>query len=151
MGTGRKAVIFTVKHTIDDEKTPGYLPGVENVLAELRAQGWLTGAIHQAPGTPDDVLSYIAKMLRRQLTIDYVATCGHARNVNCLCGKPRPYLVNKVMAFLKVEPEDCVFVGASYEDVSMGRAAGVRRVYFVIPDTSGFSDVLRKELLACII
>lgn len=147
----RKAVIFTVNHTIDDNLHPGYLPGVEKALAALSADGWLRIAIHHDPGQADVTLAYISKMLKRQLELSYVTVCGHKRGDRCLCGKPSPFLVQKAMAAMRVEPEDCVFVGSSYDDVSMGRAAGIARVHFVIPDTSGFKDIAEKEILKCFI
>ncbi len=143
----RKAVVFTVNHTIDDNLHPKYLPGVEEALKALRQRGWLTIAIHHDPGQTEGTLMYIAKMLKRDLFLDYVVLCGHKRDEKCLCGKPAPYLIAKALSAMRVEPKDCVFVGSSYEDVSMGRAAGIERTHFVVPDTSGFSDILKKEQL----
>lgn len=143
----RRAVVFTVNHTIDDNLHPGYLPGVSVALERLRDRGWETVAIHHDPGQTEETMHYIAKTLKRQLPISFVALCGHKKEDRCLCGKPSSYLVLKAMTATQVEPENCVFVGSSYDDVSMARAAGIPKVHFVVPDTSGFHDILMKEQL----
>jgi histidinol phosphatase-like enzyme len=144
MGT-RRAVVFTINHTVDDDKTPGYLPGVLQAVDRAKNLGWLLiGVYHDEQ--PEETMNYIARMLKRELRLNYINTCGHGRNDVCLCGKPQPYLVNKALAVMQVDPEDCIFIGSSYDDVSMGRAAGIERTHFVVPDTAGFRDVLEREI-----
>ncbi len=137
-----KAVIFTIKHTIDDDRQPDYLPGVRGAMAALKKKGFLRIGIYHSPGENEAVLAYIAKMLKRELELSYVAVCGHTADEKCLCAKPSPRLVQEAMRAMLVDPEESTFIGASYDDVSMGRAAGIPKVHFVIPDTSGFAGVV---------
>jgi len=145
-----RAVFFTVKYTIDDDEHPGYLPGVAAAMDAICGAGLLRIAIHHSPGTPEVALHYIAKMFKRELGLSYFASCGHWENEKCLCRKPSPLLIHTAAKAMKVDIGNSFFVGASYDDVSMARAAGIGNVSFVVPNTSGFSDVVRSVILPAV-
>jgi D-glycero-D-manno-heptose 1,7-bisphosphate phosphatase len=55
--------------------------------------------------------------------------CAHRLEDRCDCRKPAPGLLLDVLATLRVEPTDAVFVGDDPVDRAAARAAGVRFVW----------------------
>jgi len=146
----RRAVFFTVKSTIDDGEHPGYLPGVAAAMDALCGADLLRIAIHHHPGMEEAIQHYVAKMLKRELGISYSGTCGHWPHEKCICAKPSPMLILGAAKAMNVDLANSFFVGASYDDVSMARAAGIGSVSFVVPNTGGFSDVVRSVILPAV-
>ena len=47
--------------------------------------------------------------------------------------KPHPAPLRKALRLMKLEPEECVYVGDTPEDLAMARAAGMRAIAFLGP------------------
>lgn len=142
----KRALFFTVKYTIDDDTHPDYLPGVAAAMDAACGAGLLRIAIHHEPG--DEALhSYLAKMLKRELGVSYFAFCGHGKDDGCLCQKPSPMLILRAAKAMGVATAHSAFVGSSYDDVGMARAADIAQVNFVVPNTGGFADAVHRVVL----
>lgn len=141
----RKALIFSVMGTVLREDR-AYLPGVEYFAHDARKYGWVLLAVHQVPGELERRQQEVSRRLKQDLGVAYTGLCGHTADVRCLCHRPQPFLVQKVMAWARIEPENCVFIGSRPEDIYMAKAAEIKRVHFAIPNTAGFADIVRKVL-----
>ena len=62
--------------------------------------------------------------------IKEVLMCTHDNSDNCYCRKPRPYLVNKVIARESLDTKDCAFVGDSWIDISTARNAQILSILY---------------------
>ncbi len=60
--------------------------------------------------------------------IDDWAYCVHAPQEGCACRKPKPGLIQTLLARANVAPKDALIVGDSARDIEAAAAAGVRGV-----------------------
>jgi HAD superfamily hydrolase (TIGR01549 family) len=101
------------------KETPRLLPGARRVLRALEGQftlGLVTGGNR--------------RRVRQQLRHFNLARVFRA----CVCGedaqrrKPHPAPLELALRRLRLDPETCVYVGDSGEDMEMARRAGVRAI-----------------------
>ena len=64
-----------------------------------------------------------------QIGITDIAVCPHHPEVGkCLCRKPSPLMIEKLMAKYRVDPAQSFFIGDSDSDMQAALAAGVRGI-----------------------
>ena len=68
--------------------------------------------------------------------------CPHTPGANCVCRKPRPFLIDLAIKALGSKPSNTVFVGDSLSDLRAAQAASVR---FILVRT-GNGESTHKEL-----
>ena len=57
--------------------------------------------------------------------IDFIEHCPHGPDDGCVCRKPKPGMLEKILSSTGVAATDAVFIGDSASDVGAARAAGV--------------------------
>ena len=67
--------------------------------------------------------------------------CPHTPEANCLCRKPRPFLIDLAIKTLGSKPSNTVFVGDSLSDLKAAQAALVQ---FVLVRTGNGESTLKK-------
>ena len=101
------------------KENPALLPGARRIVQRLRSDFDL--AI---------VTSGNRRRVRQQLRefelADYFSACVCSEDAPKK--KPHPAPLNLALAQLHAEPEDCVYVGDTAEDIEMARRAGVRPI-----------------------
>jgi transaldolase len=107
------------------------LPGVEEALRALAAEGWLLVVVTNQPDVARGrqtraVVEEINRRLLAALPIRAVLTCYHDDEDGCDCRKPRPGLLRRAAAEHGVDLTASVMVGDRWSDVEAGRAAGCR-------------------------
>jgi histidinol phosphatase-like enzyme len=146
MEGGRKAVFMTHWETIAPHFGADYLPGVETACRRLKDAGFMLVVVEREAGVLERDLATYRRKLKTDLGIGQVLICNHRDDERCICAPPSQYLINTCLLAHRINPLESNFIGSSYEDVSMGRAAGIGEVYFVVPNTTGFADVTERIL-----
>lgn len=110
------------------------VPGAEQALRRLRAEGIATAVVSNQSGIARGLLT------RRQVDavnarveellgpLGPVFVCEHGPEDGCDCRKPAPGLVLQAAAALGVPPQHCAVVGDIGADVGAALAAGARPV-----------------------
>ena len=96
---------------------PRLLPGARKVLQELRRRFDL-GLVTSGSG------ARVRKQLREFAFRDYFRACICSEDA--LRRKPHPAPIQRALKCMKVQPDECVYVGDAPEDVEMARRAGMR-------------------------
>lgn len=147
------------------------LPGVVEALSRLQAARYalivVTNQSGLARGFFDETAyEVLAQYLRDTLakggvTLDDIYHCPHLPDAavarfrrDCDCRKPLPGLLLRAIADHGIDPAASLLVGDKGSDVAAGRAAGVRRCYFVGDklgeDAAGSADGSYVDLAACV-
>jgi D-glycero-D-manno-heptose 1,7-bisphosphate phosphatase len=123
-----------------------FLPGVLDGLRLLRDAGYVFGIATNQPAPAKGQFSRAAvertnaalveKLAAEGIVIEKLAVCMHhveggpggdpSLKGDCDCRKPKPGLVNQLLAAMKIAPENAWVIGDSSGDVDAGRAAGVK-------------------------
>jgi D-glycero-D-manno-heptose 1,7-bisphosphate phosphatase len=118
------------------------LPGVAAAVARLRAAGLPVAVVTNQPelarGRLDPaVLAEMHRRLAAQLALDGIYVCPHddaGKSVRaCTCRKPRPGLLLRAAAQLRLNLGASFLVGDGWRDVEAGRAAGVVTILVASP------------------
>ncbi|MGB0035603.1 MAG: HAD family hydrolase [Candidatus Acidiferrales bacterium] len=102
-----------------NKEAPGLLPGARSVLRMLD-RNFLLGIVTSGNRTR------VRRQLRHFELADYFAAC--------VCGedaprkKPHPAPLELALTRLRADPEECIYVGDTAEDIEMARRAGVRPI-----------------------
>jgi D-glycero-D-manno-heptose 1,7-bisphosphate phosphatase len=117
-----------------DEWRP--IPGSIEAMARLSRAGWtVTVATNQsglARGFFDRAtLDAMHAKLRALVEaaggrVDYIAICPHHPDDECDCRKPKPGLLDEILAKFGATPRETLVIGDSAKDVEMARARGAR-------------------------
>jgi phosphoglycolate phosphatase len=105
-------------------ETPNLMPGARDVVQKL-SRDFILGIVSSGN----------RRRVRRQLRTFALAGYFSA----CVCGedaakrKPHPAPLELALKRLHMEPQDCVFVGDTAEDIEMSRRAGVRSIAVLGP------------------
>jgi HAD superfamily hydrolase (TIGR01549 family) len=101
------------------KENPALLPGARRIIRKLGG-GFDLGI----------VTSGNRPRVRRQLRdfglADYFSTCVCSEDVSKK--KPHPAPLRLALKYLQADPEECVYVGDTAEDIEMARRAGVRPI-----------------------
>jgi len=100
-------------------ESPALLPGARTALRVL-SRKYRLGLV--TSGSRDRVRSQI----RRFAFTSYFKACVYSEDA--LKKKPHPAPLELALARLKAEPEECVYVGDTPEDIQMARRARVRAI-----------------------
>ena len=128
-------------------------PGVGEALTELRSRGYLLivvtnqGGISKGEFTAEDVEAvhlHLRSMLDAEgAHLDEIYYCPHHSMVeSCLCRKPQPLMIEKVLARFDIDPLSSWMIGDAERDVEAGKAAGLRTI--LIEPNSDLREVLGK-------
>jgi D-glycero-D-manno-heptose 1,7-bisphosphate phosphatase len=128
------------KCTIPDQPCPNksgewvLLPNVKEIMEDLAHKGVLLGIASNQKGVALGHRSErIAYALLKDCFIEAtkiwpvegaIQLCPHGVEENCLCRKPRPGMLNKIMDGLDVQPEETLMVGDQDSDREASENAG---------------------------
>ena len=124
------------------------LPEVPAALARLKAAGFLLVVATNQPdvgrGTlAREVVEQIHAHLLAQLPIDRVEVCYHAGKgaPECDCRKPKPGMLRRAAAELRIDLRQSWMVGDRWRDVDCGHAAGCRTIFI----NRGYAEELKQK------
>jgi D-glycero-D-manno-heptose 1,7-bisphosphate phosphatase len=110
-------------------------PEVPAACAKLKAAGFLLIVATNQPdvgrGTmKQEVVEAIHVEMRRQLPLDRVEVCYHSgyNDSECDCRKPKPGMLLRAAADLKIDLAQSWMVGDRWRDIDCGYAAGCRTI-----------------------
>lgn len=110
------------------KENPALLPGARQIIRKL--EGDFDLGIVTSGNRP---------RMRRQLRdfglADYFSTCVCSEDVSKK--KPHPAPLRLALKYLQADPEECVYVGDTAEDIEMARRAGVRPIGVLGPFPTG--------------
>ena len=101
------------------KENPKLLPGARSVLRHLN-QDFLLGLVTSGNR------SRVRRQLRAFGFVDYFSACIYGEDAHRK--KPHPAPLKLALKRLRAEPEECVYVGDTAEDIEMARRAGVRPI-----------------------
>jgi D,D-heptose 1,7-bisphosphate phosphatase len=141
----RKAVFLDRDNTLI--KDEGYfhdpdkielMPGIEDALQNLQDAGYLLVGITNQSGIgrgyfpESDAIAVHAKLIRilgsRGIELKKIYYCPHAPEDNCICRKPKPFLILKAAEELDIDLGKSYFIGDHLVDMEAGRAAGTKTI-----------------------
>lgn len=110
------------------------LPGVEEALTMLRAEGYLLIVVTNQPDvargvTPRAVVESINQRLQSILPLDNVLTCWHDSNDGCNCRKPKPGLLLLAASAQGIDLAGSFMVGDRWRDIEAGQQAGCKTLF----------------------
>lgn len=141
----RKAIFLDRDGTIIEDR--GHLSCVEDVefypftydaLRILQKQFFLFIVTNQSsvglklisPEAAARVNNFVMSDLQSHgITVQELYCCGHCREDNCECIKPKPYFINKAQSLYDLRIPQSFTVGDHPHDVTFGTAAGATGVY----------------------
>ncbi len=117
-----------------DEWVP--LPGSIEAIAALKQAGFLVAVCTNQSGVgrgyyTEATLSAIHSKMELLLAaqgyaFDAIVYCPHLPEANCACRKPKPGMVENLLAQLNVGPDETWIIGDSFRDLAAGMSAGCR-------------------------
>lgn len=128
-----------------NEDSPDYVKSVDEWIAipqSLEAIARLNHAEHKVAVATNqsglargyfshEALENMHKKMQSELAkvggqIDGIYYCPHHPDENCSCRKPKPGLLNKIIADFCAEINDTILIGDSWRDIQAARAVGCR-------------------------
>jgi D-glycero-D-manno-heptose 1,7-bisphosphate phosphatase len=76
-----------------------------------------------------DVVESMHRRLLREMPLDAIKTCYHAKDQSCACRKPQPGLLIEAAEDMRVDLKKSVMVGDRASDVDAGFRAGCRTAF----------------------
>ena len=124
------------------------LPGVLETCRELKQAGFLLVVATNQPdvgrGTLDQkIVEEIHAFMCGELPIDRVEVCYHPgrSESECDCRKPKPGMLLRAAAAMRIDLARSWMVGDRWRDVDCGKAAGCRTVFI----DWGYQEELRAQ------
>ena len=110
------------------------LPGVEEVLAGLRAAGFLLIVVTNQPDvargtTTREAVEEINAALGVALPIDEFRTCFHDTGFECECRKPKPGALLAAAALHDIDLSESYMIGDRWRDMEAGQRAGCKTIF----------------------
>jgi D-glycero-D-manno-heptose 1,7-bisphosphate phosphatase len=99
-------------------KTAGYLLVMVTNQAAIA-----NGVIDKAQA--ESINSYLELTLK----LDAVEMCSHGQNDNCVCRKPKPYMLEKAAKSLDIDLINSFMIGDRWSDIEAGEKAGCKTIY----------------------
>lgn len=86
----------------------------------------------------NNVHQYLKKELAKyDVELDGIYVCPHHEAVEpCVCRKPSPYMIQQAFVDLDIDPSKSFMIGDSERDIIAGDAAGLKRCFRVMKNTS---------------
>ncbi len=159
----RKAVFFDRDKTIiedsgyfHDPEGVVFMPRVVEGLAALERAGFLLFIVTNQSGVgrgyfPESdtiaVHEKIIELLEKQgIRLQKIYYCPHAPEDQCICRKPKPFLIFKAAQEFGVDLSKSFFAGDLEKDIETGRAAGVATVFIGSPEKSFGADISAADV-----
>jgi len=112
------------------------LPGVPEACAKLKAAGFLLVVATNQPDVgrgivPRELVEAMHAKMQKFISLDGIEICFHPGRgaSDCECRKPKPGMLLRVAAELKIDLAQSWMVGDRWRDVDCGHAAGCRTVF----------------------
>jgi len=91
------------------------------------------GGISRGLYSKEDVLKLHDELIEifrnNKITITEILFCPHhGDNENCLCRKPEPLMIEKLIAKFELNRQESVFIGDSESDMQAAAGAGIRGI-----------------------
>lgn len=140
---------------IMSEKQVEYVENIFANLTLLAKKGCLffivsnQGGISKNIYTKEDTLK-INRLItdefsKRGISIKDILFCPHHDSIeNCLCRKPKPLMLLKLIAKYKLKKENCYFIGDSDTDMTSARLANITGIK-IVPNSDMYYVI--KQLL----
>lgn len=107
----------------------------------LLAAGYSLIAVAAASMTKENAAAALARIQSILPHVNLVY-CPHTQGEKCICRPPHTFLLHTHMRGRRLDSKECMLVGTSYGEVTMGSAAGIGRIAFAKPGIPGeFSRV----------
>lgn len=81
----------------------------------------------------NDELELMNDILISRFNFTEILYCKHDDKDNCLCRKPRPGMINKLVEKYNLNKQESIFIGDGWKDMESGRSAGIRTVFLSQP------------------
>ncbi len=128
-------------------------PGIINNLKHLQGLGYNLfivtnqGGISRGNYTKDEVESLHNMvqniLLNEGITIIDIAICPHHNLLeNCLCRKPKPLMLEKLIAKYNIDIENSWFIGDSKTDFEAANAVGLKSI--IVPANTNIYEYIRQ-------
>lgn len=160
---GYKAVFLDRDNTVIEDKgyfhdpeSVVFMPGVIEGLRELQRAGFLLFIVTNQSGIgrgyfPESdtiaVHKKIIKLLHKQgIRLEKIYYCPHAPEDECVCRKPKPFLIFKAAQEFGVDLSRSFFVGDLEKDIEAGHAAGATTVFAGSPEKSSGADISAADV-----
>ena len=110
------------------------LPGVAEVLLELKAAGFLLIVVSNQPDVARGTVTRgavegINQALAAALPIDEFRTCYHDSSTGCHCRKPKPGMLLDAAGKWNIDLSHSYMVGDRWRDAEAGQAAGCSTLF----------------------
>ena len=159
-----KAVFFDRDKTIiedsgyfHDPEAVVFMPRAVEGLAALEHAGFFLFIVTNQSGVgrgyfPESdtiaVHEKIIELLGKQgVRLEKIYYCPHAPEEQCMCRKPKPFLILKAAQEFGIDLAKSFFIGDHMKDMEAGRAAGTLTVFFGPPVESPLVDLSATNLL----
>lgn len=159
-----KAVFFDRDKTIieddgyfHDPEGIVFMPRAVEGLAALERAGFLLFIVTNQSGVgrgyfPESdtiaVHKKIIELLEKQgIRLEKIYYCPHAPEDQCVCRKPKPFLIFKAAEEFGIDLSKSFFIGDHMKDMEAGRAAGVTTVFVGSPEKSSGADISAPDIL----
>lgn len=86
-----------------------------------------------------NVLNQINKILAQHFIFKEICYCTHDNSNNCLCRKPKPGLINKLIKKYNLKKEDSIIIGDNYKDIFAGQNAKISTAFLSTSYNKNFS------------
>jgi D-glycero-D-manno-heptose 1,7-bisphosphate phosphatase len=130
-------------------------PEIEDSIRYIKDQGYLVIVISNQQGIgkgliTEEILESIHQEIninlkRVEAKIDAFYWCGHLKEDNCGCRKPKPGLLTQAIKDWNIDKESSFFIGDRESDLMAGKGAGIE-THIVKTNSSIYSLV--KEILS---
>ena len=135
----RDGVLVSAKPVVNTAHGPltldefALLPGIEEPLARLRADGYLLVLVTNQPGLARghltwEVLGEMHRRIQEVIPLDAVYVCPHTDADQCACRKPKAGMLLDAARDLGIDLKESFFIGDTARDLGAGRNAGVRTI-----------------------
>ncbi|MFK5881574.1 MAG: D-glycero-beta-D-manno-heptose 1,7-bisphosphate 7-phosphatase [Sulfurospirillum sp.] len=125
-----------------------FCDGVFDTLRYLQSLGYLLFIVTNQSGIGrgyytkeqfEELTVWMQKeFLKQGINIQKVYHCPHIPNDNCICRKPKPYMINKAIKEFEIEPKNSWMIGDKPSDIKAGIKAGISNTIFI-------NDYISKE------
>jgi len=117
-------------------------PEVENALSSFKEVGFLNIVITNQPDIARGFLKWkeLEKMhflVRERLPIDDILICPHSDEDNCLCRKPKPWMLLVAAKKWNISLKEFFFIGDTWKDTMAGKKAGCKTILIDAPYNQG--------------
>lgn len=74
-------------------------------------------------------LAMMNELMLKRFRFKEIVYCRHDDAVGCACRKPKPGMLEQLIAKYKIDRHTAIMIGDSWKDIAAGKAAQLRTVY----------------------